>query len=167
MRHHSKNGHSRLRLTFHVSRFTWHRLHRGGVWLGILLSSAEGSLAQATNLPPVTSSLSDLGFSALRVMGSLVFVLALFLAGVWCFRNWQRLAPHKSSSPKLNILEVKSLGHRHALYLVGYEQQRILLASSPTGVTLITHLPEADAGEAPSPVPSFAQTLRQALTQRA
>ena len=100
-------------------------------------------------------------------MGSLVFVLALFLAGVWCFRNWQRLAPYKSTSPKLNILEVKSLGHRHALYLVGYEQQRILLASSPTGVTLITHLPEADAGEAPSPVPSFAQTLRQALTPRA
>src|SRR6266446_6913406 len=131
-------------------------------WLTTALSSAQG-----TNLTSVPSPLPEMGFSVVRVFGSLILVLALFLGAVWLFKNWQRVAIYKGRAPKLNVLEVKSLGNRHALYLVGYEDQRFLISSSPAGVNLLTHLPEAD-GElvAAAPAPTFAQSLRQTLAPK-
>lgn len=107
-------------------------------------------------------------FSLFRVLGALAIVLAVFFGGVWLFRNWQRSLVGKGNAPKLNILETKSLGQRHALYVVGYEQQRLLIAASPAGVTMLTTLPEAGPGVAeikstgPSK-PSFTEALRLAL----
>ncbi len=110
----------------------------------------------------------EVGASVLRVLGGLVFVLALFLGGVWALRNWQRVVVQRGQAPKLNVLEVKSLGNRNALYVIGYEQQRLLLSSSPTGVTLVSHLPNAEPGEVATPVaPSFAEALQQVLTRKA
>src|SRR5205085_5100996 len=73
------------------------------------LLSATVSLAGSTNLVSVPTPLPEMGFSALRVFGSLILVLSLFLGGVWLFRNWQRVAVYKGRQPQLNILEVKSL----------------------------------------------------------
>ena len=134
---------------------------------GILLLAAQfASGAEAAAPAPATPVLPDVGFSLVRVFGALVLVLALFLAGVWLFKNWQRLAVYKGRVPKLNILEVRPLGGRHALYLVAYEQQRFLISSSPAGINLLTHLPESDAQPAPAqpPMPNFTDALRQALT---
>ncbi len=108
-----------------------------------------------------------MGASLLRVVGALVVVLAIFLAGVWLFKNWQRLALRKGATPKLNVLEVRSLGQRQAIYVVGYEQQRLLIASSGAGVTLLSHLPSAE--EAPpkeSPQMSFAEAFQRVLTRK-
>jgi flagellar biogenesis protein FliO len=108
----------------------------------------------------------SLGFSVIRVAGALALVFALFLGGVWLFRNWQRLALQRGRAPKLNVLEVKSLGPRHALYVVGYEQQRFLLSSAPTGISMLTTLPPAASAETEAqsqPQPSFADTLARAL----
>jgi flagellar biogenesis protein FliO len=96
-------------------------------------------------------------------------VLALFLAGVWLFKNWQRLTLRKGAAPKLNVLEVRSLGQRQAIYVVGYEQQRLLLASSSAGVCLISHLPSADAEAEPAeaaPKMSFAEAFQQVLVRK-
>jgi len=130
------------------------------------LCAAENVLAQTTNLvaatPLVAPSLPDVGPSVLRVLGALVFVIGIFLGGVWLFRNWQRLALQRGHRPKLNILETRPLGGRQALYVVGYEQGRFLIASSPAGVSLLSHLPEAAADEAEVGVkasPAFAQAL--------
>ena len=120
-----------------------------------------------TNLPAMTSALPDMGASLLRVVGALVVVIALFFAGVWLFKNWQRLTTRKGASSKLSVLEVRSLGQRQAVYVVGYEQQRLLLASSSAGVTLLSHLPDAD--EAPAeevPKLSFAQAFQQVLARK-
>jgi flagellar biogenesis protein FliO len=68
----------------------------------------------------------------------------LFFGGVWVARNWQRLVPRASSPADLQVLEVKSLGARQNLVVVGYRGQRMLLAAAPTGVTLLTHLPESE-----------------------
>jgi flagellar biogenesis protein FliO len=69
---------------------------------------------------------------------------------------------------------MKALGGKHALYVVGYEQQRMLLASSPSGVTLVSHLPNAEASEletspAASPMSgeNFVQVLQQAVQGKA
>jgi flagellar biogenesis protein FliO len=124
----------------------------------------------STNLPPISPALPDASFSVIRVFGALVLVLGLFLAGVWLFRNWQRLTLQRGRPSQLQILEMKALGGKHALYVVGYQHQRLLLASSPTGVTLVSHLPAADATEVePARLSSenFVQVLQQAVQAKA
>ena len=118
---------------------------------------------------PGSSTLPDAGASVLRVFGALLLVLALFFAGVWLFRNWQRFTARQNGTvPKLNVLEVKALGNRHALYVVGYDRQRMLVASSPTGITLLSPLPQATDEEARAAVarPAFADSLQKALGRR-
>jgi flagellar biogenesis protein FliO len=131
----------------------------------------HSSFAQTTNsfvAPITTSSLPDAGVSFIRVIGALALVIGLFLGGVWFFKNWQRLAVQRGRAPKLNILETRSLGGRQAIFVVGYNQERFLISSSPTGVNLLSHLPTATEGEPDataknSPAPSFAQALTQVL----
>jgi flagellar biogenesis protein FliO len=128
--------------------------------------------AQTTNYvggPLTQPALSDPGIpSFLRVIGSLVLVIGLFLAGVWFVRNWQRLNLQRGGRPKLNVIETRSLGGRHAIYVVGYDTERFLIASSPSGVNFLSHLPAAVEGGSDtetknSPAPSFAQALTQVL----
>jgi flagellar biogenesis protein FliO len=131
----------------------------------------QSAFAQTTNTvatPLVAPTLPDASVSFIRVIGALALVIGLFLGGVWFFKNWQRLAVHRGRAPKLNVLETRSLGGRQAIYVVGYNQERFLIASSPSGVNLLSHLPSATEGEADtnpkgSPAPSFAQALTQVL----
>ena len=122
------------------------------------------AFAQSTNSAP---PLPDAGLSLLRVFGALALVIGLFLGGVWLVKNWQRLSVQRGRAPKLNILETRSLGGRHAVFVVGYEQERFLIASSPAGVSLLSHLPNAAEDETPAPEkttpPSFAQALTRVL----
>jgi len=147
------------------------RLGQFTVWLvcfgplGTISSLAETTNDAGGPIMPLTSP--DAGLSLIRVIGALVLVIGLFLGGVWLFRNWQRLGVQRGRGPKLNILETRSLGGRQAIYVVGYERERFLIASSPAGINLLSHLPTV--AEAPemetkdSPAPSFAQALSQVL----
>lgn len=139
-----------------------------GAALVIAATQLAAAAQAATAALPEVPAAPSLTLSLFRVVGALALVLGIFLGGVWLVRNWQRLAIKSGSAPKLNILEVRSLGQRHAIYVVGYEQQRILLASSPTGVTMLTHLPESDPSETPAPQPtySFADSLRHVLDRK-
>jgi len=133
-----------------------------GLFLLLPLTGAAEAAVPAT-LPP---ALPDVGLSLVRVMGALALVLAIFLGGVWLFRNWQRLVIQRGRAPRLNVIEVRSLGGRHALYVVGYEQERFLISASPAGVHLVSHLEPANAelpGEPNTAKPSFAQALTQTL----
>jgi flagellar biogenesis protein FliO len=139
--------------------------------LAMALGTSASALGQVTNAPVIgLPGPVPVALSFVRVLGALALVLAIFLGGLWLFRNWQRLVLAQGAPPKLNVLEVRSLGQRHALYVVAYEQQRLLLAASPTGVTLLTHLPAA-SGEpeiraAGAPPPDFATALLQAVTRK-
>lgn len=143
--------------------------------LGALALAATGTAAADPQAAAATlgsvpaAGLPDLGFSLLRVLSALALVLALCLGGAWLFRNWQRVAVHRGRTPHLNVLEVRSLGGRHALYLVACDQQRLLIGSSPAGLSLLTHLPEAEASAPLSPTapPKFTDALRQALAGKA
>jgi flagellar biogenesis protein FliO len=134
--------------------------------LGALNLSAE--TLSATNAAGLAASAPDPGASIFRVFGALILVVAIFLGGVWLYRNWQRLSVQRGGGAKLNLIEVKSLGQRQALYVVGYQQQRMLLASTPTGVTLVSHLPAAEeATEAASaPRLSFAEAFQHVLSRK-
>jgi flagellar biogenesis protein FliO len=133
-----------------------------------LLPSA---LAEATNAIPISQTLPEAGVSLVRVIGSLALVLGLFLAGAWVFKNWRRISLPNSKLPKLNIFETRSLGARQSIFVVGYEKQRFLVAASPAGVNLITHLPDAaeeetSAAEKTSGAMPFAQALAQVLKKK-
>jgi len=144
-------------------------MRSAGRWMRLLalaggmVISALSSLWAATNSPPVMVPAPDWGASLLRMAGAFVLVVGVFLGGAWLFRNWQRVMTPRGMAPKLQVLEVKSLGQRHALYVVGYEQQRLLLAASPAGVNLLTVLPPASGtGGAAAAPPSFSEALRSA-----
>lgn len=123
---------------------------------------------------PPAPALPDPGWALLRVLAALALVLGLFALAVWLFRNGQRVLA-RGRTPKLRILEVRPLGGRQSLYVVAYERERFLLAASPQGLQLLTHLPPlapeaAEAVEMPvsvSPAWSgvFATVLRQARSR--
>jgi flagellar biogenesis protein FliO len=140
-------------------------LFGSGRW-GVLLALIVANPVYADSVSP---PLPDTGASVLRVFGALLLVLALFFAGVWLFKNWQRFAARQNGAvPKLSVLEAKPLGNRHALYVIGYDRQRMLVASSPTGITLLSPLPQASEEEARAAVarPVFADSLQKALGRR-
>jgi flagellar biogenesis protein FliO len=133
-----------------------------------LLSSALAQTNNAAAAALEPQSLPNAGLSFIRVIGALALVIGLFLGGVWMFRNWQRVGGQRGRAPKLNVLETRSLGGRHAIYVVGYDRERFLISSSPGGVNLLSHLATATEDEtatpaAGSPPPSFAQALSQVL----
>jgi flagellar biogenesis protein FliO len=137
------------------------------VLLTAALPLASGSAWADTNSLALTAPpFPDAGVSLLRVMGALALVLGLFLAGAWLFKNWQRLAVQRGQQPKLNILETRSLGARQAIFVVAYEHQRFLVATSPAGVNLLSLLPDAEAsGNEPAEKSSGTISFGQALTQ--
>jgi flagellar biogenesis protein FliO len=130
---------------------------------------AAGAQTNYVSTQLVAPALPDAGVSFLRVIGALALVIGIFLGGVWFFKNWQRLAVQRGRAPKLNILEARSLGGRHTIFVLGYEQERYLISSSPSGVNLLSHLPAATDAEKSGttpPNPSFTQALSQVLKNK-
>jgi len=138
----------------------------GGCFSFFILHSSFADTV--TNTPLTVPPFPEAGVSLVRVTGALALVLGLFLGGVWLFKNWQRLTLPRHQPPKLNILETRSLGARQAIFVVAYEQQRFLVATTPTGINLLSHLPDAEpmeptAAEKPAAPMPFAQALAQVL----
>jgi flagellar protein FliO/FliZ len=129
------------------------------------LAPVFAATSSAVTLPASQS----VGVALFRMLGSLALVIALFFAGIWVFRNMHRLNTRRGVQRKLQVLEGKSLGPRQAVYLVAYEQQRMLVGATPQGITLLTHLPEGPAAEAESErivSVSFGEALMQALGRK-
>lgn len=132
----------------------------------VLLNALTAPAAEAFNSP---ASMPDAGTALFRVVGALLLVFALLFGGVWLARNWHRVVRHKGRSPKLQLLEARSLGGRQGVYVIGYEQQRFLVAASPAGVSLLSHLPESEETNqepaAVTPPSSFFQALQSVLSR--
>lgn len=136
-----------------------------------LLSSATAQTAGTAAVPLAAPELPDASISLIRVIGALALVIGLFLGGVWLVRNWQRAGVRGGRQAKLNVLETRSLGNRQAIHVVAYERERFLIAASPGGVNLLSHLATATDEESASvagiaPTPSFAQALTQVLKSK-
>lgn len=115
-----------------------------------------------------TAAVPSMGTAVFRMVGSLAVVIALFFAGAWIFRNMHRFRSAGATPRKLQVLEGKSLGPRQAVYVVAYEQQRMLIGASAQGLTLLTLLPEGvSQPETERIVPvSFGEALMQALGRK-
>ena len=118
--------------------------------------------------PRLLPTPSSFAVSLLRMIGSLAFVVGLFFAGAWLFRNMHRFRSQTGAQRKLQVLEAKSLGARQAIYVVAFEQQRLLIGSTAQGLTLLTHLPDGTPqNETERIVPvSFGEALLQALGRK-
>jgi flagellar biogenesis protein FliO len=120
-----------------------------------------------TNSVSIGSTLPDVGASAFRVVGALLLVMALLVGAAILFKNWQRFGLQAGRQSQLRVIEARSLGARNAIYVVGYQQQRLLLSSSPSGIALLSHLPAAETTEQdpvnPPLRPSFIEALQQVL----
>lgn len=125
--------------------------------------STNGSPAVAV-VPTLESTVPDIGGSVLRVFGALLTVVGLFLAGIWALRNWPRLTRRGPRRQNLRVVECKSLGSRQALWVIAYQKQRLLVASSPAGIVLLSPLPDEEAlDSAEVPPADFATAFRQVL----
>jgi flagellar biosynthetic protein FliO len=146
--------------------------------VGFLLPLAAGaaSAEAATSAPSL--GLPDAGSSMLRVLGALIVVFAVFFGLLWLYRNWQRVLKRTGRLPLLNIVEARSLGNRHTLYVVACGEERFLIGSSPTGLNLLSQLPSPETAPAPGavtdPLPadskrtfvSFTDTLQGMLERK-
>jgi flagellar biogenesis protein FliO len=131
-------------------------------------SSTNSATNQLGGVGTGLSSSSDIAGSIVRMLGALAIVFAVFFLGVWLFRNWQVILRQRGTAPKLKVLEVKSLGTRQTLFVVGYERQRFLISSSTAGIALVTELPEAGE-EPPQPAgtpPPFAEALLKVMSRK-
>lgn len=135
------------------------------VGVGCVFAAATSLASQGqVSSPP----LADAGASALRVVGALVFVLAVFFAGLWVTRNWQRLGLQRGRPARLRVIESRPLGNRQALHLVRYRKQVMLVGASPAGVVLLSDLGEEEQEDEPA-MPAainFPQILSQALNRK-
>lgn len=150
----------------------------GVIWMSspavvFALDTVLGTNALAPSMAPLTATPVDasMGGALVRLFGAFTLVIGLFLGAVWLWKHWQRTAGAGGRWARLQVLEVRSLGNRQSIFVVGYENERLLLGSSPQGVTLLTRLPEAsqELDRAPSESPAtgkFAEVLMGVLNSR-
>jgi flagellar protein FliO/FliZ len=122
-------------------------------------------------LTALNGSGPSLTVSFIRMLGALGFVVALFFGAAWLFKNGFRFQNAAPAQRRLQVLESRSLGARQAVFVVGYENQRMLIGSTPNGLTLLSHLPERGPAEAPAAGErivsvSFGEALLQALGRK-
>lgn len=111
--------------------------------------------------------------AVLRLIVSLIFVVALILACAWIARRagWSRVTQGNA----IRVLESRSLGARNYISLVEVDGTRLVLGVTQNQVSLLHTLPstpdtEGAATSLPSPAhestPSFAGSLKLILSKR-
>jgi flagellar biosynthetic protein FliO len=125
----------------------------GGGW-SVLASRRAGDGEQAARqaADPDASFLSDPNLASasvsldnrelfLKMMFAVALVIGLGLAVLYLSK---RVLPRITNAPgkEIRILETAYLGPRKALHLVEVANQRLLIASTNDGVTMLTHVGE-------------------------
>ncbi len=86
-----------------------------------------------------------------KLAGSLFFVLALFLVGVWLVRLLQRqklISPRKPEN-EIEIRSTRSLGPRSQIVLVSVGGNSFLVGVAPSGISLLGKIDESSPRSAP------------------
>ena len=114
------------------------------------MGAVSPSPAAVKSTPPAPG-MDDLG----RMLGYVVLLGCLVFLSYYFFKHGLPLhRARNGSEKKLHVLEMKSLGGRQFLLVVGYEDQRLLLGVTPGKIDYLCPL------ESPhSPSPDFAAML--------
>ena len=105
------------------------------------------------------------------MLGSLVLVLGILFAGILLFKRWRGSTPGGKRPARIRVLETRSLAQRQTLYLISCEGQRLLIAGSPMGISLVSQLPAQPVEDLPEAMPSsptlhFVEALNNALGRK-
>ncbi|MGC9036616.1 MAG: FliO/MopB family protein [Verrucomicrobiia bacterium] len=103
----------------------------------------------------------DVSGSILRLFGAFIFVIGLFLIGAWFFKNWRGVIATEGRKSHLKIIEVKHIGSRQALFVVGYKSKRMLIGVSQSNINLVSNLPDDDEAEKQDETPSFVSIINK------
>nr|EES53000.1 MAG: protein of unknown function [Leptospirillum ferrodiazotrophum] len=90
-----------------------------------------------------------------KLLGSLMFVLALFLVGVWLVRLLQRqkiLSPKRSEN-EIEIRSTRSLGPKSQIALVSVAGNSFLVGVAPSGISLLGRVEEGVSGRSQTAAP--------------
>jgi flagellar biogenesis protein FliO len=103
---------------------------------------ASTNIVTNTNLQDGLQNSINPTVSILRLLGAFIFVVALFLIGVWVFKNWRGLVFKNVKKSNLKVVEVKHIGNRQALFVVGYNRKRMLLGVTSSTINFLSELPD-------------------------
>ncbi len=115
---------------------------------------------------------ASLLFVGAKLAGSLLFVLALFLAGVWVVRLLQRqkLLSARRPENEIEIRSTKALGPRSQIALVTVAGNSFLVGIAPSGISLLGKIdepsPRGSSTVAPSAPTPRLQTPPPAASSR-
>ncbi len=115
---------------------------------------------------------ASLLFIGAKLLGSLIFVLALFLAGVWVVRFLQRqkLLASRRPEAEIEIRSTRSLGPRAQIALVTVAGHSFLVGIAPSGISLLGKIdepsPRASSSAPPAAPASRSQTPSAAASAR-
>ena len=132
-------------------------------WVGLLVVMGIGAFAQTPAPSPAERELQaplvlddgkptqaaatrDSGPSGWRALGSMVLVLGLAGGGLWAFRRWGAGKFPGSGGNRLRVEETLALGDRRFVSILKVDDERFLIALSPTSVSLMTRLDSVEAG---------------------
>ncbi|MGC8499900.1 MAG: FliO/MopB family protein [Leptospirillia bacterium] len=109
-----------------------------------------------------------------KLLGSLFFVLALFLIGVWLVRLLQKqklLSPRRSEN-EIEIRSTRSLGPKSQIALVSVAGNSFLVGVAPSGISLLGKVeenvqsrPQVPPSAPPRPLPVAAPQPQPSRSQ--
>jgi flagellar biosynthetic protein FliO len=87
------------------------------------------------------SSVGESQISVTKTVGSILFILALILVFAFCLKRYMPLRFEAGGKRRLiHILENVSLGEKRSLTLIRIDQENLLLANTPTSISLIKEI---------------------------
>ena len=92
-----------------------------------------GQVEELNQATPGLQSGNDMMVNWVKMLGSLVVVLAIFFLGVLLFRKYGTFLQPRRGTGMLQILETKPLNQRNMLYVVECMGNRFLVASGQQG----------------------------------
>ena len=120
---------------------------------------ASSATPDSSATSPPAPSMDDLG----RMLGYVVLVGCLVFFSYYFLKHGLPLyRARNSGEKKLHVLEMKSLGNRQFLLVVGYEDQRLLLGVTPGKIDYLCPLDSAQALN-----PDFSAMLAKTTNQQA
>jgi len=131
-------------------------------WYFLFFSGRCFAADSATNYNIISNQpLPDATGAVLRLFGAFVFVIGLFLIGAYLFKNWRGVIAKDFRKNNLKIVEVKHIGSRQALFVVGYKEKRMLVGVSQSNINLISHLPDEEQPVQEDKVPPFVSIMNK------
>ena len=103
------------------------------------------------------------GHPGWQALGSMLLMLGLAGGGLWAFRKWGAGKFPGSGGSRLKVEETLALGDRRFVSILKVDDERFLIALSPSNVSLLTRLDSVEAG---GPA-EFSEALERQVTLNA